>query len=117
MSAAYNNCRSNTDVGAGDDVSGLMACDQAEIRVQDAALNTNYQKLLASAPSDADRESIRDGERKWIKARDAECSSQAADDQNPSSQDFTRADCLLTQEAQRNADLKTKLSATATAGN
>jgi uncharacterized protein YecT (DUF1311 family) len=57
---------------AGGVSTAMKACISAEYERQDARLNRSYITLMGSLSADR-RAALRDGERKWLKFRDANC--------------------------------------------
>ncbi len=84
----------------------VLDCTNAEADRQDQTLNATYKRVMAAATDDAERAQIRDAERKWIKARDATCTSEAADDGGGSISTITYASCELKQRIDRNKQLQ-----------
>ncbi|MGC1382731.1 MAG: lysozyme inhibitor LprI family protein, partial [Candidatus Acidiferrales bacterium] len=61
---------------AGNDAANLTVCAQTELNRQDARLNQMYRKRMSQISGDAAATtSLRSDERKWIRARDAKCTT------------------------------------------
>jgi uncharacterized protein YecT (DUF1311 family) len=86
--------------------SAMLDCTNAEADRQDQKLNATYKRVMAAATDDDERVQLRDAERKWIKARDATCTSEAADDGGGSLSTVTYASCQLKQRIDRNKQLE-----------
>ena len=56
-----------------DTTHGEIACYRGETEVWDRMLNTEYNALLAAAPSPQVGEKIREAQRLWLRGRDADC--------------------------------------------
>jgi len=68
-SAAYNAC--NDAAGA---TAEYIRCADAEFRLQDAALNAAYRRVMATLNA-RQQEKLRKAQRAWIAWRDAKCQS------------------------------------------
>ena len=70
-SASYHRCMESGE--AADGVTGAMAeCNSAELSKQDARLNQAYKAAMA-VRTEAQKASLRDAQRAWIKLRDTRC--------------------------------------------
>lgn len=56
-----------------DTTHGEMACYRSETEVWDRMLNTEYNALLAAAPSSQVAEKMREAQRLWLRGREADC--------------------------------------------
>ena len=99
-SADYNACMAAGDAAQGV-TSAMQDCTNAEIDRQDQTLNATYKRVMAAAADDGERAQLRDAERKWIKARDATCTSTAADEGGGSMATVAYSDCELSQRIAR----------------
>jgi uncharacterized protein YecT (DUF1311 family) len=104
-SADYKTCMATGDAAQGV-TSAMLDCTNAEADRQDQKLNATYKRVMAAATDDDERVQLRDAERKWIKARDATCTSEAADDGGGSLSTVTYASCQLKQRIDRNKQLE-----------
>lgn len=71
----YGQCQSTGDAADGV-TTAIAACIADELRLQDGALNAEYQRILRLLPADrAGR--LRETERAWIVSRDRDCAAEA----------------------------------------
>lgn len=74
----YNRCL-NTGEAAQGATFAVVECNTNETRIQDGRLNQAYKMVMTRLPANR-QEQLRQSERNWIKARDAQCSKQARED-------------------------------------
>ncbi len=68
-SAAYNKCMD----ASGGVTSSMLDCQAAELKVQDKLLNASYKQAMAVL-DDEQKKLLKEGQRAWIKMRDADAS-------------------------------------------
>lgn len=91
---AYEACRHRRGVAMG-------VCNSAELKVQDAALNITWVRVMTALPSDARRHALRLLQRQWIKDRDRACRALANPDLNADWQAGDVSACLLNATVRR----------------
>ena len=74
-SVAYNKCMSTGDAGNGL-TSAILSCTVAELKIQDAKLNTAYKALMASLEPEQ-RGKVISAQRLWVSFKTANCASKA----------------------------------------
>ncbi len=91
---------------AGGATFAMQDCIGAELALQDKRLNTAYSALMTSKSLIEKRKAqLRDVQRKWIVFRDANCAFYA-DPAGGQSARLAANECVLTQTAQRAAELE-----------
>jgi uncharacterized protein YecT (DUF1311 family) len=71
----YDQCQSTGDAADGV-TTAIAACIADELRLQDGALNAEYQRIIRLPPAER-AERLRETQRAWIAARDRECAAEA----------------------------------------
>ena len=94
-SADYRACKDTTSG------IGQAACANAELDIQDAALNAAYKSLMARTASPARREELRDAERQWIRRRDNKCNHAGDDFEGGTQQNAMIAMCNVSETEAR----------------
>lgn len=101
---SYEQCQA----AAGGVTVKLRACDVAELRRRDAALNQVYTELMRTLPP-LRRERLRAAERAWIGFRDAECAFRTTAEAGGSAAPLVAGGCHLELTASRIRDLRQAL--------
>ncbi len=97
LSAKYRACQSRA---GGNTVQSGM-CAQTEMASQDARLNKAYQQVMRQLANKPDlRNSLRNEQRSWLKARDYDCKVDSETINNS---------CLVAKTAVRADELETKI--------
>lgn len=91
---AYETCRRRRGVAMG-------VCNSAELKVQDAALNIIWVRVMTALPSDERRHALRLLERQWIKDRDRACRALANPDLDADWKGGDASACLLNATVRR----------------
>ncbi len=99
--SAYGKCMDSPD---GQSTAGMIACADAELKIQDTRLNAAYRKALADL-NPRQKAKLQAAQRAWIAFRDAECASYQDDDWGSLST-INAADCVLHMTVQRTIDLE-----------
>jgi uncharacterized protein YecT (DUF1311 family) len=71
----YVQCQSSGQAADGV-MTAIAACIADELRLQDGALNAEYQRIIALLPADR-AQKLRETQRAWIVSRDRECAAEA----------------------------------------
>jgi uncharacterized protein YecT (DUF1311 family) len=85
--------------------SGMVQCVDGETTVWDALLNADYQRVLG-ALADKAADSVRQAERAWIAARDADCRVPYDIYEGGSMARLDAANCMLDHTAERVLQLR-----------
>lgn len=83
---------------------GMIECMNAEMAVQDAALNAAYRTLIADMTPDQ-KVGLRKAQRAWIAFRDADCSARYSRDWGTFSS-LTSNMCMLQRTVERTLELQ-----------
>lgn len=100
LTAAYGACMS----ASGGTTYGMLACVGDEHARQDARLNRVYQELMRALSRERG-EALRAAQRLWIRYRDANCDFYY-DPQGGTAAGLSGTACLLTETAERAAELE-----------
>ena len=92
------------DTPEGQSTYGMIECEGAELKIQDARLNTAYRKAMAGLNA-RQKTKLQTAQRAWIVFRDAECASLEVEDWGTDSR-IVAADCVLTMTVKRTIDLE-----------
>lgn len=96
LSSTYRRCMDRAE-GV---TANMLDCIGAEHRRQDAVLNATYKRAISSQDA-AGKAELRTLQRAWIKAKDARCSSEAADAGGGTLSTVVDADCRLMRTTER----------------
>lgn len=88
-----------------DSTTSMVQCVDAETNVWDGLLNADYQRLLGTL-GDKAAESVRQAERAWIAARDADCKVPYDIYEGGSMSRLNSANCVLDHTAERVLQLR-----------
>jgi len=75
-STTFKQCMSDVEHGS-DDTASILACQDAEIAVQEGRINQAYIMIMTRLPS-PQKTQLRREERGWIVRRNAKCGSMAS---------------------------------------
>lgn len=83
----------------------MLECLSAETKIQDAALNATYKRLMGKLEPEG-QATVRQAQRAWIKERDEQCDAAAAEYENGSMGPVAHASCYLMKEVERTIQLE-----------
>lgn len=92
------------DSEEGSSTKGMIDCIGAELKVQDAALNAAYRKLVADRTPDQ-KAGLLKAQRAWIAFRDADCAARYSPDWGTISA-ITANMCVLQRTVERTLELE-----------
>jgi uncharacterized protein YecT (DUF1311 family) len=98
LSKEYSECMDKSGGVTGE----MLACNDAEIRRQDALLNANYKKLMSKL-SGARQKALLKAQRAWLKFREAHCDFVGSGESTAAILGYSS--CLLTMTAERAKEL------------
>ncbi|HWA63725.1 MAG TPA: lysozyme inhibitor LprI family protein [Caulobacteraceae bacterium] len=98
---AYQKCLDSPD---GQSTAGMIGCTDAELKLQDAALNAAYRKAMKDL-TPGQKAKLQAAQRAWIAFRDAECASYEDEDWGSLSR-INAASCVLHMTVLRTIDLE-----------
>ena len=97
----YNACLDNPE---GASTAGMIACIEAELKVQDAGLNAAYKSAMAKLTADQ-KTGLQAAQRAWVPFRDADCGSLYHPDWGTLSR-VNAASCVLDRTIERTIELE-----------
>jgi uncharacterized protein YecT (DUF1311 family) len=100
-SPAYDKCLESPD---GQSTAGMIDCADAELKIQDAALNAAYRKAMKDLTAEQ-KPKLQAAQRAWVAFRDAECASYQNEAWGTLSR-INAAGCVLHMTVMRTIDLE-----------
>jgi uncharacterized protein YecT (DUF1311 family) len=90
--------------------NAMNRCAEADYQAADARLNAVYSRLMSALDDRGFRAKLISAQRAWIQFRDAECTSQTADNEGGSIHPLVFAGCRTRLTVARTRDLEAQLT-------